>query len=254
MMGTLGLLVVTVSVLGGLGKPGVGNLDPSMTQVLAAALGSVEDVCGPAACAASMHLPRAGVPGIALQILGQPIEERLSVGSMHLLRSVRQGVRRLLKTVSWSLRQWADWTTSALGIVLVALCAPLLDRQLLRAWRDQGFGAFRASLLLALAVYVRLLFDRRAPAIGKALLVCSVLYGVGPADLIPDRIAAFGLLDDLIAVGLASRVFARLCPDWLVEEHAAKAARAWERARRARLALARTRLPERSQPLEGRPQ
>jgi uncharacterized membrane protein YkvA (DUF1232 family) len=180
----------------------------------------------------------------------QPLEENLSVGSMHLLRTLRRWIRRIIRTVSWSLSQWADWSSSALGIVLVALLAPLFDRQLLQTWRVRGFAAFRASVVLALAVYVRLLFDRRAPTIGKVLLFCSILYGVGPGDLLPDRITVLGLVDDLVAVGLASRVFTRLCPYWLVEEHAVRAARAWDKAQHARLAAAGAPLGKSPPPLE----
>lgn len=168
----------------------------------------------------------------------QPIEEQLSIGSARFLRTVRRWTRRILRTISWSAQQWVDWSLSALGVVGMAFLTPLLDRQLLSTWRGHGFRAFRASLVLGLAVYIRLLFDRRAPAIGKVLLLCAVLYGVAPADLLPDRLGPLGLVDDLVFVGLASRVFTRLCPDRLVAEHAMSAARAWDRARRARLAAA----------------
>jgi uncharacterized membrane protein YkvA (DUF1232 family) len=165
----------------------------------------------------------------------QPLEEALSVGATQMLRTVRRWIRGFGRTVSWSLQQWADWTVGSLGIIVLALFAPLVDRQLFGAWRRNGFGAFRVSAILALAVYVRLLFDRRAPAIGKLLLLFAVLFGVAPNDLLPDRLSVIGFVDDVVAVSLASRIFTRLCPDRLVEEHAVKAASAWERAVRARI-------------------
>jgi len=165
----------------------------------------------------------------------QPIEEQLSVGSARFLRTVRRWLRRFFRTVSWSVQQWTNWTLSAVGMVLIALLAPLLDRQLVETWKRHGFGVFRVSVLLALAVYVRLLLDRRSPLIGKALLTFAVLCGVAPNDLLPDRLSGLGLIDDLVLVGLASRIFTRLCPDGLVEQHAVEAAKAWERATRSRI-------------------
>jgi uncharacterized membrane protein YkvA (DUF1232 family) len=172
---------------------------------------------------------------VSAQLVQPPIEARLSVGTTRFLRTVRRWTRRLLRIISWSAQQWANWTVSAVGVVVFALLAPIVDRQLLRTWREHGFAAFRASIGLALAIYIRLLVDRRAPAIGKVLLGFGVLYGVAPHDLLPDRIGVLGLVDDAIVVGLTSRVFTRLCPDRLVEEHAVKAARAWDRALRAQV-------------------
>jgi uncharacterized membrane protein YkvA (DUF1232 family) len=128
-----------------------------------------------------------------------------------------------------------NWTVSAVGLSIIALLAPLVDRQLLETLRVQGFAAFRVAVVFGRAVYVRLLVDGRAPRIGKVLLLFAVLYGVAPHDLLPERIGVIGLLDDVVFVALAARVFTRLCPDLLVEEHAIKAAQGWARAMRHRL-------------------
>ena len=181
-----------------------------------------------------LHLDRVPGPNLLAFSAAQPVEELMKAGTTRLLRTVRRWIRGFGRTIVWALQQWADWTVSALVVVLLGLLAPLLDRQLFAAWRRDGFGAFRMCAL-ALAVYIRLLFDRRAPMIGKLLLLFAVLFGVAPNDLLQDRLTLLGFVDDILAIGLASRIFTRLCPDRLVEEHAIKAARAWERTMRARI-------------------
>ncbi|MFQ5668404.1 MAG: YkvA family protein [Candidatus Binatia bacterium] len=164
-------------------------------------------------------------PALATGWAAPVFERRLSLGTTNLFKTVRRRVRRLVKTIRWSATKWVDWVTAALGFSLVGLLAPLLDRALLTTWRERGFQAFWASMTLAAAVYVRLLADRRAPMVGKALLAFAVVYGVARHDLLPDYVVPEGFVDDLVLIILASRCFLRLCPDWLVEEHALEAAR-----------------------------
>jgi uncharacterized membrane protein YkvA (DUF1232 family) len=90
-------------------------------------------------------------------------------------------------------------------------------------------------MALMLAVYLRLLIDKRAPAVGKALLLFAVAYGAAASDLLPDRMGVVAFVDDLVVVALAYRAFMLLCPDRLVEEHALGAGRAREHSLRARL-------------------
>jgi uncharacterized membrane protein YkvA (DUF1232 family) len=161
-------------------------------------------------------------------------EQQLSGGSDRLAKTVRQMSRRIFKVLAWSATQWVEWTTRAVVFIVFGLGAALIDRTLVRTWRERGFGAVRLSLLLALAVYIRLLFDRRAPMIGKGLLAFAIVYGVAPGDLVPDYLVPLGFADDLVAVALAARCFMRLCPDRLVEAHAARAAQARDRILRWR--------------------
>jgi uncharacterized membrane protein YkvA (DUF1232 family) len=129
--------------------------------------------------------------------------------------------------------------TKASVFVLVALLVPLLDRRLIRSWRINGFRRFCNSVALAVAVYVRLLFDRSTPVVGKVLLALAVVYGVAPRDVMPDFFLPTGLIDDVIVVAVASRCFIELCPDRLVERHALQAARGWSRAVRQHVAQRR---------------
>lgn len=117
----------------------------------------------------------------------------------------------------------------AFGFLILSLLAPLLDMALVTAWKDTGWRGVRSSILLGLAVYVRLLVDRDAPLVGKAAILLALAYGVISRDLVPDASFPVGVLDDALAMVLASRGFMLLCPQHLVQAHAIRAARARER-------------------------
>jgi uncharacterized membrane protein YkvA (DUF1232 family) len=159
-------------------------------------------------------------------------DQWLAVGLKHILRSANGGIYQILRYLQWSAGRWMRWIRKASVFMLFALLAPLLDRSLVRSWRSHGFRAFRISMVLAVAVYVRLLFDRNTPILGKGLLALAIVYGVAPNDLVPDYLLPAGFVDDVIAVTVASRCFMGLCPDRLVERHALRAARGWSRAAR----------------------
>lgn len=167
-------------------------------------------------------------------VMLQPLELELSIGAKTFLRTVRRAIRRFFKMVVWSVKQWMSWTLQAVALVLVAAAATLLDRELVKTWREQGFMALRVSISLALAVYVRLLLDRRAPMIGKGMLAFAIIYGIADRDLVPDGLVPIGFIDDLVAIALASRCFMWTCPDRLVDAHAAQAARVRDRSLRRR--------------------
>jgi uncharacterized membrane protein YkvA (DUF1232 family) len=147
---------------------------------------------------------------------------------------VRTAIRRVFNHILWSGRTWVRWVRAACPFVLIVLVAPLCEPGLLATWREQGFAAFRAAVALTVAVYVRLLADGRSPVLGKILLVLALAYGIKRSDLIPDGWIRIGLIDDVIIVGVASRVFMWLCPTRLVEEHARKATRGRARNLRER--------------------
>jgi uncharacterized membrane protein YkvA (DUF1232 family) len=167
-------------------------------------------------------------------VMLQPLELQLSIGATSFLRTVRRSLRRVFKFLTWSAKEWARWSLQAFAFMLLAAAISLVDLRLARTWRDHGFRAFRGAIALGLAVFVRLLADRRAPAIGKGLLALAIIYGVARADLVPDYLTPVGFIDDVAAVALASRYFMRLCPQELVEAHAARAARARYRSLRDR--------------------
>ncbi|MFI5396435.1 MAG: YkvA family protein [Candidatus Binatia bacterium] len=162
-----------------------------------------------------------------------PFEQRLSLGTHRLFRLVRKTNENLAKYLRMAVRRWARWAQSALLCTLFALLAPLLDLTLVRTWWKHGFRAFCASMLLALAVYIRLLLDRNSSTVGKVLLVLAIAYGVVSEDLVPDYLLPLGVIDDIVALTAASRLFTWLCPDWLVERHAVRATQTWDRLHRA---------------------
>ena len=156
-------------------------------------------------------------------------DQWLDIGLKHIFKSPNLGIYQILRYLRWSAGKWMRWTTKASVFMLFALLTPLLDRTLVRSWRTHGFRAFRISIALAVAVYVRLLLDRNTPIAGKLLLALAIVYGVAPRDLVPDYLFPIGFIDDLIVVGVASGCFMELCPDRLVESHALRATRGWSR-------------------------
>lgn len=68
-------------------------------------------------------------------------------------------------------------------------------------------------------LYARLLRDRRVSWVPKAALGGAVLYIVLPFDLIPDVVPFLGRVDDLVLFLGACRLFIRMCPPEVVEEH-----------------------------------
>lgn len=171
-------------------------------------------------------LESAGDAGVLVKVSvavlqAAPVEEQLSAGTTGMLRSFTQSLRRLGRVLSMAALRWQMWLGGALAFGLLVVVAPVLDRSLLETWRRDGLRAFVRSGVAAMAVYMRLLRDSRSPILGKSLLVFAVVYGVSSLDILPDA-QGFprGVLDDLVLVVLTSRSFMRMCPDWLIEEHA----------------------------------
>jgi uncharacterized membrane protein YkvA (DUF1232 family) len=164
-------------------------------------------------------------------LVAEPFEDELSAAVTRLFKNARYGIRRGIRFLRWSANRWAQWTVRALGFFVLAVLAPLLNRDLLATWREQGRDGLRNAILLGVAVYIRLLLDRQAPVLGKLAIVLALAYGVASRDLVPDASFPLGVLDDVLAVVLASRGFMLLCPESLVEAHAMLAARARERRR-----------------------
>lgn len=153
-----------------------------------------------------------------------PVEARLSVGALGLLRSLRRGLRRIGNTVGAAGNQWVNWVWRAAVFVVVILLAPLADLALVRTWRYGGFRAARRAAMLGVAVNVRLLVDRRVPALARLPLVFAVVYGVAAWDLMPDGRVSLGRVDDIVVALVASRLFAALCPDARIAAHARRVA------------------------------
>lgn len=165
------------------------------------------------------------LPASGMSVQSVPIENRLSAGATGLLRTVSKNFRQLRKVLVNAATRWKTWLGGATVFLLLAVTAPVVDRALLRIWQYEGGRAFLAAFSGAVVVYVRLLFDGRSPALGKALIAFAVVYGVAGADLMPDRFGLiWGLSDDIILMILSSRSFMKMCPDELVNEHAVRVA------------------------------
>jgi uncharacterized membrane protein YkvA (DUF1232 family) len=68
-------------------------------------------------------------------------------------------------------------------------------------------------------LFSRLIKDERV-ALGRKLLVAALLaYVILPADLVPDFLVGLGQVDDLIVLLTGLRLFLRLCPAHVVQEH-----------------------------------
>jgi len=75
-------------------------------------------------------------------------------------------------------------------------------------------------MALGAAVYLRAVADRRTPWVGKALLIQVVVYAVAPYDLIPDLNGLVGLLDDIVALYVASIAFVALLDERIILDSA----------------------------------
>jgi uncharacterized membrane protein YkvA (DUF1232 family) len=158
-----------------------------------------------------------------------PLENRLSAGATGLLRTMRKRGRQIFRNLQYGAGRWTAWFGALILFAVIGLVVPLLGRDSLKTFREEGLLAFMRELSLALAVYLRLLIDSRTPMVGKALLAFAIAYGASSRDLLPDRIALQSVIDDLVLLVLASRSFMMLCPQEIVEEHALAAAQAHAR-------------------------
>ena len=68
-------------------------------------------------------------------------------------------------------------------------------------------------------LFSRLAKDSRV-ALGPKLLLAGILtYLIFPIDLLPDFLVGLGQVDDLLVLFLGLRLFLRLCPKAVVQEH-----------------------------------
>ncbi len=86
-----------------------------------------------------------------------------------------------------------------------------------------------ASILRRLPQYLRLswrlLWDPAAPLLSKLLLICAILYGFLPFDLIPEGILPhIGFSDDLLLIVLAVRHLIKSTPEDVVKMHGSRIA------------------------------
>jgi len=77
-----------------------------------------------------------------------------------------------------------------------------------------------------LKLIARLVKDPRVSLISKLVPLGVAAYVLFPTDLLPDFLLGLGQLDDLMVVLLGFKLFLRLCPREVVQEHVRSIARA----------------------------
>ena len=97
----------------------------------------------------------------------------------------------------------------------MAVNATRITRQL--GWR--GFFQLLTHLPNFLKLFSRLVKDPRVSVSPKLLLVGILAYVILPADVLPDFLIGIGQLDDLAVILGGLRLFFRLCPPQVVQEH-----------------------------------
>jgi uncharacterized membrane protein YkvA (DUF1232 family) len=84
-------------------------------------------------------------------------------------------------------------------------------------WR--GFFRLLGHLPSFVRLFSRLIKDPRVAASPKLLVAGILAYVILPTDLFPDFLIGIGQLDDLAVVLGGLKLFLRLCPPEVVQEH-----------------------------------
>ena len=81
-----------------------------------------------------------------------------------------------------------------------------------------GFSTAGASAEF-LKLFARLVKDSRVNLAPKLVSLAVLAYVVLPTDLVPDFIPGLGYADDVAVLLAGLRLFLRLCPPEIVQEH-----------------------------------
>ncbi|MBM4260003.1 MAG: DUF1232 domain-containing protein [Deltaproteobacteria bacterium] len=84
-------------------------------------------------------------------------------------------------------------------------------------WR--GFFQLLTHLPSFVKLFARLVKDPRVTALPKLVVLGILAYLVLPTDLVPDFIPGLGQADDLAVIVAGLKLFLRLCPADVVQEH-----------------------------------
>ena len=84
-------------------------------------------------------------------------------------------------------------------------------------WR--GFFQLLAHLPNFVKLFSRLITDPRLTLSPKLVLLGILTYVALPMDLLPDFLVGIGQMDDLAVILGGLKLFLRLCPPDLVQEH-----------------------------------
>jgi uncharacterized membrane protein YkvA (DUF1232 family) len=68
-------------------------------------------------------------------------------------------------------------------------------------------------------LFWRLFKDPRVSLAPKLVPLGALVYLILPVDLLPDVLLGLGQIDDLLVIFLGLRLFLRLCPPEIVQEH-----------------------------------
>jgi uncharacterized membrane protein YkvA (DUF1232 family) len=139
------------------------------------------------------------------------------------VRGAVRWVRRSVRMAAYSVVTWLRWLRVAFKFIVLAAIVALAEGPLLSSWRLEGWRSLRSYLPLMLYVYACLLADERVSLRGKILVLLSIVHGVVPRDLIPDRSMFPGLLDDVLLIVLAVHLFRRSCGQVVIDHWARKA-------------------------------
>lgn len=97
-----------------------------------------------------------------------------------------------------------------------------MARKINRLVKRFGWAAF-FRLIIHLPSFLKLFFrlarDSRVSAAPKLLLIGILAYVLLPTDLLPDILLGTGQLDDLVVILAGAKLFLRLCPPEVVQEH-----------------------------------
>jgi uncharacterized membrane protein YkvA (DUF1232 family) len=88
--------------------------------------------------------------------------------------------------------------------------------------KELGWGGFLRLLVHLpkfLKLFGRLAIDPRVSFGPKLVLMGILAYLVIPTDLVPDFLFGVGQLDDLVVILGGLKLFLRLCPAAVVQEH-----------------------------------
>jgi len=84
-------------------------------------------------------------------------------------------------------------------------------------WR--GFFQLLTHLPSFVKLFSRLIKDPRVSASPKLIVAGILAYVILPTDLLPDFLIGVGQLDDLAVILSGLKLFLRLCPSEVVQEH-----------------------------------
>jgi uncharacterized membrane protein YkvA (DUF1232 family) len=83
----------------------------------------------------------------------------------------------------------------------------------------RGLLQFILHLPKFLKLFWRLFQDPRVSMASKLVPLGALVYLILPVDLLPDVLLGLGQFDDLLVIFLGLRLFLRLCPPEVVQEH-----------------------------------